>query len=120
MKRIKPWLKLAAFLAGALWPAACVKETPETIRQNLEVIARGDLAYIVQEIRVLDSTELVPQPSYKVVEYKVLPQSDIYSVKAVVEYYYFKDIKIKQVRKYRYQFRARQWERYDKTLVNTY
>ena len=114
-----PWFSLVPGLLLA-WSAGCVQDPPERVRQKLEALARDDLQYIVQEVQALDSTQVAARPRYAVVEYTPVPRSDPYSVKAVVEFYYFKDIQIKQVRKYRYQFRALQWERYDKQLKNIF
>jgi hypothetical protein len=114
-KPARRWFE-AAVLAGLFLLAGCAQDTAEAIRQKLETLARDDLQFIVKEISLLDTASLALEPRYKIIEYKVLPRSDIYSVKAVVEFYYFRDIKIKQVRKYRYLDKYLQWERYDKQL----
>jgi hypothetical protein len=117
MKHKKHWFSLAAAL---IWCGitGCAKDSPETIRRKLEAMVQSDLSYIRLEVKVLDSTALDDRPHYSVVEYKTLELSDEYSVKAVVEFIYLKDIKIKQVRKYRYLYRSGQWERYDKQLMH--
>jgi len=51
-------------------------------------------------------------------KYNHYKKSRLYSHKAVVDYYYFKDIKMKQVRKYRYAPSMGQWQRY--SGINVY
>jgi hypothetical protein len=47
-------------------------------------------------------------------EYKYFPKSRMYDRLAVVEFYYFKTIQMKQERKYRFVSSSRKWERYFK------
>ncbi|OGS37452.1 MAG: hypothetical protein A2293_10995 [Elusimicrobia bacterium RIFOXYB2_FULL_49_7] len=91
-------------------------EPEKTARQKLEFILAEDLRFITEEIRQNDSAAILDKPYYRIIEYGVFPNSRIYNRKAVVEFYYFKTIKMIQVRKYRYNPAMMQWQRYDKKL----
>jgi len=77
-------------------------------------ICDDDLDYIAAEVRGNDQKALLDRPYYRITEYAYFPESSMFSHKAVVEYYYFKTILMKQIRKYRYSPSQGKWNRYYK------
>jgi hypothetical protein len=86
----------------------CMSESDTVVRRKLEVILKDDLATVVSEVKPEIQAD---KPVYSVIQYTSYTKS-IYSAKAVVDFYLFKSVKVKMVRKYRYHSQAKQWERY--------
>jgi len=71
---------------------------------------------MVGELASKDSTAVLAKPYFREMEYARYPKSRMYTHKAVVEFFYFRTIQMKQVRKYRYEPTLGQWQRYHKKL----
>ncbi len=87
---------------------SCVSESDEFIKKKLLIILEDDLKSAVKNISkegLLDSTY------YNIVESKYFKKGS-YSHKAVVDFYFFKNVSVKMVRKYRYHVDYNKWERY--------
>ncbi len=109
MKRIIYITLISIFLSG------CFSESQDIVHKKLEIILQDDLNYIKSEI---DSTEVMDSTFYKIILFKHFPNDLNFSYKAVVEFYYLKNIKMKQVRKYRYRILQKKWDRYVKQYQN--
>jgi len=104
--------------ALALLIVSC-SEPPFRIHQKLETMLQGDLKYIVGEVEKGSGKEHLLRTPYFVIRDIRFFEGDtarIYSAYAEVDYYYYKDIAMYQVRKYRYNTSYRSWDRY---LKNT-
>lgn len=107
-------ISLAAVLAACGWFPGAEGRT----RGKLERLLDDDLAVIAGEIAARDTTALLLRPFWRIVAYKATPNSGSYSHLCEVDFYYLKAIKMKQVRKYRYNPDTGEWERYKKDLVH--
>ena len=87
---------------------SCSGESDELARKKLEAILKDDLKAIIEGI---PDSALMENPRYEIVFYKQYDGWD-YSKKAVVDFYFLKNIEKKIVRKYRYQTGKRMWDRY--------
>lgn len=92
-----------------------VNESEESIRKKLDIIAADDLAFIISE---LPENELMDSVYYKIASFKHFPRDVKFSYKAEVDFYYFRDIRKKQLRKYRYQILQKKWDRYLKEYIS--
>ncbi len=91
-----------------LMQISCGGESDELARKKLEVILEDDLKAIIDGI---PDSALMEKPRYEIVFYKQYDAWD-YSKKAVVDFYFLKNIEKKIVRKYRYHTGKRMWDRY--------
>ena len=89
--------------------AAACGSSQDRVRSELKIILDDDLETIVSE---LPDTAVSDSPHYEITEFKHFPKDERFSYKAVVDFYYFKSIRVKQVRKYRYMITQRKWDRY--------
>ncbi|NLB62976.1 MAG: hypothetical protein GX801_02570 [Fibrobacter sp.] len=92
------------------------------IHEKLEDMLQNDLKFMVSEIIAGSSDTNVLEEPYYIVENLLFFYGDtawIYSSYAEVDFYYFRDIPIKQKRKYRYDVRFKSWDRYHKELYYT-
>ena len=87
---------------------SCQGERDEFVRKKLDVIIKDDLQAIIADIPEENLREV---PSYNLVSYQEYSKGK-YSVKAVVDFFFLKNVKVKIVRKYRYEASKRMWERY--------
>ena len=94
-----------------LFVVSC-KEKESSIEEKFSTILAGDMDAILDG---LDTTLILPQPYDTILEWQQYDEG-IYSHRAVVEFYFYRTIPLKIVRKYRYSVRAKKWERY----VNRY
>lgn len=86
----------------------CFQETDEQIRAKLSVILEDDLIAIVEGI---SPESLRENPRYEIVEYQRFEKGP-YTRKAVVHFYFLKNVEVRIVRKYRYKAGEGKWERY--------
>ncbi len=86
----------------------CFRETDEQIRAKLRAILKDDLVAIMEGVL---PESLRENPRYEIVEYQ---RFDIgpYTRKAVVHFYFLKNVEVRIVRKYRYKAGEGKWERY--------
>jgi len=98
---------LFAFLFG------CGGEKPEIIRSKLDTIIASDFKALLAELPQKSHSDSL---HYVCREYTVFKKGP-YRVKAVVDYFYIRDVKVKRAVKYRYVKSAAQWERYDNEYV---
>jgi|WetSurMetagenome_2_1015567.scaffolds.fasta_scaffold00149_13 hypothetical protein len=88
----------------------CTGAEPDSVvRKKLDVIIAADFKTIVgdlpkESLRDSAFTTVVEYSSYK---------KGIYSVRAVVDFYYLRGVQVKRTVKYRYLKSARKWERYE-------
>ena len=99
-------------LSALLLLMSCGRESDEKIKAKFSSIVVDDMVAITDG---LDSTKLLASPYDTILEYQSY-EKGIYSHRAVVDFYFYKDIPLKIVRKYRYSVQAKKWERY----VNQY
>jgi hypothetical protein len=100
----------------ALLLASCA-DPPFIVHQRLEEILQQDLQSMVAQIIKGSSRENVLDSPYFVIKDLKEFRGDtaqIYSAYAEVDFYYFKDIKIAEKRKFRYDARRHYWDRYFK------
>jgi hypothetical protein len=115
---VKPPLRaFAALLISAGVLAGCLPGAEERFREKLVRLLDGDLETICGEIQVRDASALLDRPYYRIVEYKATPNSGSYSHLCEADFYYLKTIKMKQMRKYRYNPNTGEWERYWKQII---
>jgi hypothetical protein len=100
---------VVAAAALLLWAGCRVGESDNLVRKKLDVIVAADLKALVGE---LPATSLRDSIYSVVVEYAAYKQG-MYSVRAVIDFYYLRGVAVKRTVKYRYLTRARKWERYD-------
>ena len=92
--------------------SSCGRESDEVINQKFHAIIKSDLEAIVEG---LDAEKLLAQPYDTTLDWESY-EKGIYSRRAIVEFYFYKEIPLKIVRKYRYSVQSKMWERY----VNQY
>ncbi len=103
-------LVCAAAATAAAICAGCLGGEPDSlVRKKLNVILASDLKAIVSE---LPKTSISDSVYYRIAEYSTYKKS-LYSVRAVVDFYYLRGVQIKRTVKYRYLKRVGKWERYD-------
>jgi len=116
--RVKhPARVLAALLISAIILGGCLPGTETRLRSKLDRLLDEDLLAITDEIRVRDASALLERPYWRVVEYKATPNSASYSHLCEIHFYYLSAIKMKQIRKYRFNPDTGEWERYWKEVV---
>lgn len=97
-------------VAAALLCAGCGAGEPDSVvRKKLDIIVAADFKTIVGE---LPKESVRDSASSRITEY-VAHEKGIYSVRAVVDFYYLRGVHIKRTVKYRYVKSVRKWERYD-------
>ena len=99
-----------ALVAAALVCCGCAGKAPDSlVRKKLDVIVAADLKALTGE---LPATSLRDSTYFRIVEYTTYTKS-IYTVRAVVDFYYLRGVHVKRTVKYRYLKSAGKWERYD-------
>ncbi len=115
--------KLLSKRTGCIWfffivLTAC-SDSPETIQRKLDEYLQNDLRMIVaQQLQEVDSAHIAEEPYY-VVEDLIFFQGDTanaYAAYAEVSFYFYQEINIKEVRKYRFNAQYHYWDRYEKKL----
>ena len=101
-------ISLIHTLLVALVFISCSGESDEKAREKLEVILNDDLKAIIEGV---DSKSLIDEPYYEMVRYQKYDEGN-YSKRAVVDFYFLKDVNVKIIRKYRYHRVHRMWDRY--------
>ena len=87
----------------------CTSNSNESIRNTFEqIIVKDDLKSILEDTSIKD---LMDSPYYSIVSYEEDKKGQ-YTKKAIVDYYFFKNVKVKIRRKYRYYKAYEKWERY--------
>ena len=88
----------------------CVKESDKRIKNKLLIILQDDLNSIISDV---PKDDILDSVYYEIVLYKDFKKESFkYSKKAIVDFYFFKNVKAKIVRKYRYHRQSRKWDRY--------
>ncbi|MFH0920061.1 MAG: hypothetical protein V1913_06835 [Fibrobacterota bacterium] len=111
-----PLRTIAALLISVGVLAGCLPGSEQRIRGKLDRLLESDQAAITLEISARDPAALLERPYYRITGYRPTPQSGSYSHLCAVTFYYFKMIKMKQIRKYRYNPDTGEWERYWKEV----
>jgi hypothetical protein len=87
----------------------CTSDSNELIRNIFEqVIVKDDLEEIIKDTPEKD---LMDSPYYSIISYEENKKGK-YTVKAEVDYFFFKSVKVKIRRKYRFYKAYKKWERY--------
>lgn len=86
----------------------CLNESTEHKKEKLHIILKDDLDTIIEDIT---KENLADSVYYTIVSYKEFSQGK-YSAQAIVDFFFFKDIDVKVVRKYRYHRDYKKWDRY--------
>ena len=103
------WLFSIALVSAGVLLAGCQGREPDkSIRKKFDTVVAADFKAIVSE---LPKESLSDSVYFRIVEYTTYEKS-LYSVRAVVDYYYLKNVQVKRTVKYRYVKNARKWERY--------
>jgi hypothetical protein len=98
----------AALASCVLYFSGCTSEPAGEIRKKLDIVAENDFREIVAELPAKSRADSV---YFRVAEYKEVPKGQ-YRVKAVIDFYYLRDVNVKRTVKYRYVKSAGKWERY--------
>jgi hypothetical protein len=85
-----------------------VRLSEKRTRGMLDVILKDDLTVIVEGI---DTAVVLEKPYYEYVKFNKYEEGQ-YQYLAEVNFYFFKDMKLKIVRKYRFDKYYLKWERY--------
>ena len=104
MKVLLESLIILIFIGG------CTFESGKVVKKKLLVILEDDLNSIVEGIPKENLLDSVYYEIDSLIDYK--KKSFKYSKRAVVDFYFFKEVKAKIVRKYRYERQSRKWDRY--------
>ncbi len=91
----------------------CGGEKPEIIKSKLDAIIASDFKALLAELPQKSHSDSVHFVCREYTTFKKGP----YRVKAVVDFYYLRDVNVKRTVKYRYVKSAGQWERYDNEYV---
>jgi hypothetical protein len=95
-------------MACMLGFSGCNTELPSEIRKKLNIVTDNDFKAIINET---PKKSLADSLYFRITEYKEFNKGQ-YRVRAVVEYFYLRDVKVKRAVKYRYVKKAGKWERY--------
>ncbi|HUI93453.1 MAG TPA: hypothetical protein VLX68_14495 [Chitinivibrionales bacterium] len=102
-------LFIFTLVTAGLLLAGCGGGEPDgSIRKKFDAVVASDFKTIVGD---LPKESLSDSMFFRIVEYKSFDKG-MYSVLAVVDYYYLKDVHVKRTVKYRYVKAARKWERF--------
>ena len=111
--------KLLLILFCGLCFLGCA-EPQENIEEKLSAYLQEDLKFMVaQTLKASnDKSALLDTPYYKIRKLKFFDKehSKLYSASATVDFYIYRDIKMFEERKYRYDNTYLQWDRYFKKL----
>ena len=88
----------------------CTFESDRVVKKKLLIILEDDLNAIIEDIPKENILDSVYYEIDSLIDYK--KKSFKYSKRAVVDFYFFKKVKAKIVRKYRYVRQSRKWDRY--------
>ncbi len=90
-----------------------------TIQKKLDAFLQDDLRMIVaQQLHEVDSIHVALEPYYRVDELQFFQgdTANLYAAYAKVSFYFYEDIKLKEIRKYRFNTQYHYWDRYEKKL----
>lgn len=107
-KEIMPILFSFIILLVGNLPISCINESDSLIKSKLNVILDDDLKEIIRDIK---KENLLHEPYYEVKQYKEFKKGKYY-IKAVVNFYFFKNVNVMIERKYRYNKLHKKWDRY--------
>jgi hypothetical protein len=102
-------LLVCAVASAALCAGCRGGESDSLVHKKLDVVVAADLKAIVSE---MPTTSLSDSVYSRIADYSTYKKS-LYSVRAVVDFYYLRGVQIKRTVKYRYLRSAGKWERYD-------
>lgn len=108
-----PFLFLIIFLSCA--------DPPFRVHERLEDILQQDLeSMVAQIIKGSGKENILDTPYFVIKDLKEFrgDTAEIYSAYAEVNFYYFKDIRLAERRKFRYDARRHYWDRYFKEMFH--
>ena len=104
------------FLSFAFLILLGCAEPPENIEEKLSAYLQDDLKFMVaQTLKAShDKSALLDSPYYKIRDWRFFDDahSKMYSAYAKVDFFIYRDIKMYEERKYRYDNHYLQWDRY--------
>ncbi len=86
----------------------CMNEPEMKVKEKLSIILKDDLSTIISDIK---KENLADSIYFDIVSYDKFEEGK-YSIKAVVDFYFFSKVSVKIVRKYRYKTDVGKWDRY--------
>ena len=107
-KRTGTFFSSFLILSLAVTYAGCGKEPSAQVRKKFDIVVESDLRAITGEIPPKSMADSVYT---RVTEYKEFDKGQ-YRVRAVVDFYYLRGVRVKRTVKYRYVKSAGKWERY--------
>lgn len=111
------WANKVCFLLLTALLAGCGGGNRDRMNDRLVRVLDSDLAAMVSETTKGDTSAALAKPYYRVDEYKLTEDNYRFGCRAEVTFFYFKKIRMKQTRKYRYSRIRGEWERYAKDLT---
>jgi len=104
----------------ALLLTSCA-DPPFRVHERLEDILQQDLeSMVAQIIKGSSKANVLDTPYFVIKDLKEFrgDTAQIYSAYAEVDFYYFKDIRLGEKRKFRYDARRHYWDRYFKEMFH--
>jgi len=102
-------LRLCRYALPVMLLALCFCSEPEElIRTKFDVILADDMAAILEGV---DPSALLDPPYFEILEYEKYKEG-VFIRRAVVDFYFLKDVGVKITRKFRYHKRLGLWDRY--------
>ena len=111
-----PWVNSLFFIAFCLLFAGCGGRDEQEVNRDLVKVLDGDLKAMADETRAGDPGAVLDRPYYRVDTYTVTKESFRFERKVEATFYYLKNIRMKQIRKYRFSSMGSRWERYYKEM----
>jgi hypothetical protein len=96
-------------------------DPPFRVHERLEDILQQDLeSMVAQIIKASGKGNVLDTPYFVIKDLKEFrgDTAEIYSAYAEVNFYYFKDIRLAERRKFRYDARRHYWDRYFKEMFH--
>lgn len=115
------FLKRATWISCALLAFVSCTSSPELIQNRLEEICESDLNDIVTELHQEGKGPLVAEKPRYLIDTLEIFQGDsalIYQAYAKVYFFYLKNVKLCQVRQYRFLTTSRTWDRFEVKLIH--
>ncbi|MGL1934674.1 MAG: hypothetical protein OCD01_06620 [Fibrobacterales bacterium] len=90
-----------------------------TIGKKLDTLLQNDLKMIVaQQLNSVEKEHILEEPYYRVEDLRFFQgdTANLYAAYAEVSFFFYREITLKEVRKYRFNAQYNYWDRYEKKL----